>query len=175
MKDAPLDMRMDATQSLTAADIVNTWPIEELVEILQKYGEEERAVQIARIIVDARRDKKIETTAELVRPIVSTIHRQGKIHPATKTFQALRIAVNDEMESLKEVLRNAIQILKKDGRIVVISFHSLEDRIVKNEFRSFENNAQGAVITKKPIIATSEETKQNVRARSAKMRVFEKK
>ena len=144
--------------------------------MLYGYGEERFARRIAKRIVEYRADKKIETTkelAEIVRHAVPQWYRFGRIHPATKTFQALRIAVNDEIESLREGLKSAFELCAPGGRIAVISFHSIEDRIVKRAFESMSREGKGVIITKKPITATPEEIKENPRSRSAKLRIFE--
>ncbi len=159
-KDEPLDMRYSTDNDLTAEYIVNNWSESELIKMLEEYGEERFARNIARNIIKQR---PIRKTFQLVKAIGG---RKGRIHPATRTFQALRIAVNDELNSLKGVLPDAEEILAPGGRLVVISFHSLEDRIVKNFFRNSNLN----ILTKKPITALLEETKDNPRARSAKLR-----
>lgn len=171
--DEPLDMRMDKANELTARKIVNDWHRDELVDLFLRFGEEEKAEVVADAIVEARHEKKFETTQDLVRVIETVVKRTGKMHPATKVFQALRIAVNSELESLRDALNQSTELLEPGGRIVVISFHSLEDRIVKNMFRQWEHDGKGRVVTKKPIMANEQETVGNVRARSAKMRVFE--
>lgn len=178
--DASLDMRMNQNDDFTAGDIVNRYNEKQLADLFYNYGEERYSRQIARKIVEARRKKPIETTAELVEIIKSATppkYRFGsKIHFATRVFQALRIEVNDELSILKEFIPKAIEFLSKDGRLVIISFHSLEDRIVKQAFRDLENNLPNhyKVLTKKPIIPSEEEISQNPRSRSAKMRVLEK-
>ncbi len=174
LKDQPLDMRMDTARELTAREIVNRWSAEELKEIFLKYGEEENASAIAEAIVERRKEKKFETTQELVDLLIKFGRGNTKIHPATRVFQALRIAVNSELDVLKDGLKQAIELLLPGGRVAVISFHSLEDRIAKNIFRESEQKNLGKVITKKPIIAGSSESEQNRRSRSAKLRVFEK-
>lgn len=174
-RDQVLDMRMDATKELTAYHIVNKWTPEDLEEVLLRFGEERQASEVVQAIVAARKEKKIETTGELVSIIKKVIHRNEKIHPATRVFQALRIAVNAELDVLKSGLHGALNTIGVNGKIVVISFHSLEDRIVKNMFREFEQQGAGSVLSKKPIIATEEEKEVNPRSRSAKMRVFQKK
>ena len=159
-----------------ARDIVNEWEEEHIADVLYGYGEERFARRIAKRIVEYRADKKIETTkelAEIVRHAVPQWYRFGRIHPATKTFQALRIAVNDEIESLREGLKSAFELCAPGGRIAVISFHSIEDRIVKRAFESMSREGKGVIITKKPITATPEEIKENPRSRSAKLRIFE--
>ena len=170
--DAPLDMRMDPQSSLTAERIVNEMPEKELARIFFEYGEERRSRQVARAIVEARRKRRIRTTAELV-AIVKPVTIWGKLHPATLVFQALRIAVNDELGQLKKGLDAAIERIREGGRIAAISFHSLEDRIVKNTFRDAKDRLE--ILTKKPLCASDEEIKENPRARSAKLRAAEKK
>lgn len=171
LRDEPLDMRLGASD-LTAEEILNKWPESEIGKILREYGEERNWKKIAKAIVEERRDAQIKTTGQLVKILFTLrLGHHGKIHPATKTFQALRIAVNDELNALKEVLPQAVDILKSGGRLVVISFHSLEDRIVK---RFFQNNKSLKIIIKKPIVASREETLENPRSRSAKLRVAEK-
>ncbi len=178
--DEPLLMTFarDITDStLTARDIVNDWQEDSLREIIRGFGEEKFAGRIARGIVEAREVKPIETTTELVNIILSMVpgfYRKGRIHAATRTFQALRIAVNDELESIKDGLSHGFETLLPSGRIAAISFHSLEDRIVKQYFRSLAQEEVGTIITKKPIVPTEQETKQNPRSRSAKLRIIEK-
>ncbi|NNV05255.1 16S rRNA (cytosine(1402)-N(4))-methyltransferase RsmH [Geobacillus sp. C56-T2] len=190
--DAPLDMRMDRTQSLTAAEIVNRWPYEELVRIFFRYGEEKFSKQVARKIEEARRQKPIETTGELVEVIKAAIPapaRRSGGHPAKRIFQALRIAVNDELEAFREALEQAIELLAPGGRVSVITFHSLEDRICKETFKKAserpplppglpvlpeEGRPVLKIITKKPIVPSENELEQNHRARSAKLRIAEK-
>lgn len=171
MHEGPLDMRMDQEQALTASEIVNTYREKEIADILYIHGEERRSRPIARSIVYAR---PLATTADLVRAVQRVLGgpRYGKIHPATRTFQALRIAVNGELDNLQGFLNSAPSCLKPGGRLAVISFHSLEDRIVKNVFRS--SAIAGKPLTKKVVIATPEEVQSNSRARSAKLRVWEK-
>ncbi|MEI6842914.1 MAG: 16S rRNA (cytosine(1402)-N(4))-methyltransferase RsmH [bacterium] len=179
-KDEPLIMsfKKDLTENdLTAREIVNTWDEENIRAILEGYGEEQFAYRIAKGIVRYRQMKSIETTAELVDIILSAtpkFYHHRKIHPATKTFQALRITVNDEIENLKEGLRKSFVRLAGKGRIAVISFHSLEDRIVKDYFRKIEDDGLGKRVNKKPIIASEEEIQTNPRSRSAKLRIVEK-
>jgi 16S rRNA (cytosine1402-N4)-methyltransferase len=168
---APLDMRMDRRQSLTAADVVNYWDETQLADIFFKYGEERLSRRIARRIVERR---PFNTTTQLAEAIASSVPRQyryGRIHPATRVFQALRIVVNDELTSLATFLNRAPNWLKPDGRIAIISFHSLEDRLVKNAFRS---SPILQVLTKKPIIPQTEELEQNPRSRSAKLRLAQR-
>jgi 16S rRNA (cytosine1402-N4)-methyltransferase len=168
---AALDMRMDRCQSLTAADIINYWEEKELADLFYEYGEERLSRPIARSIVQKR---PFTTTTELASAIASSVpasYRHGRIHPATRVFQALRIAVNQELESLKQLLQQAPQWLKSEGIIAIISFHSLEDRLIKYGFR--EHNLL-KVITKKPIIPTRDEQVKNPRSRSAKLRLAQR-
>lgn len=190
--DAQLDMRMDQTQSLTAKEIVNEWSFNDLVRIFSRYGEERFAKLIARKIEQARQKEPIETTTQLVQLIKAGIpakaRRKGG-HPAKKVFQALRIAVNDELGALEESLENALDLLKINGRISVITFQSLEDRLVKNIFKENsqikdlppglpvipdEFQVEYKLVTKKPIIPTDAEIQSNHRAHSAKLRVIER-
>ncbi|MBI4120684.1 MAG: 16S rRNA (cytosine(1402)-N(4))-methyltransferase RsmH [Parcubacteria group bacterium] len=179
MKDEPLLMTYDANpahEELTAAVIVNTYGEEEIARILFEYGDERFAKRIARGIVERRREKHILGTQELVSIIEKSMpgsFRRGKIHPATKTFQALRIAVNDEFGALEEGLEKASAVLAPGGRIAVISFHSGEDRIVKQLFRELSGEGY-QLITKKPIQGGDEEVRRNPRARSAKLRIIQK-
>ena len=163
----PLDYRS------TAAGIVNGWSQEEITDILQRFGEERWARKIAEAIITERKNKPITTSQQLAELIIKIVPR-GKIHPATKTFQALRIAVNDELNTLTEGLRQSFQRLAPNGRLAVISFHSLEDRIVKFFFKDKEKENLGKILTKKPIVPTAEEITKNGRARSAKLRIIEK-
>ncbi len=169
-----LDMRMDKNQSLTAYDVVNSYSKEELVRIFMKYGEEHNAQQIAELIVKSRKEKKIETTTELSRLVMKVRKREEKIHPATRIFQAIRIEVNDELNALRFGLEDAITLLSPGGRVVVISFHSLEDRIVKKLFDEWRSQGMGEIVSLKPITANEDELLRNRRSRSAKMRVFKK-
>ena len=176
-KDGPLDMRMDPKDALTAETIVNTWPVEELTDILKSYGEERYARRIATKIADTRKREKIRTTGQLSSLIFSAVpssYRHGWIHPATRAFQALRIAVNKELEALRTFLEEAPGLLAGGGRLVIISFHSLEDRLVKNAFRELAKKGTGRIVTKKPVVPEEEETRANPRARSAKLRIFER-
>jgi len=177
-KEGPLDMRMDRNSSLTAEEIINHWNGDALEEIIRDYGEERYARRIARKIVEYRRKCRITTTSELRDVIVSAIpgkvRRSGGIHPATRTFQALRIAVNSEIENLEGFFSIARGILKKGGRIVVISFHSLEDRIVKTTFRKWKGEGVFNILTPHVMVPSSTEIASNPRARSAKMRAGEK-
>lgn len=190
--DADLDMRMDTRQSLSAKEIVNAYPEMELYRIIRDYGEEQFAKNIAKHIVAARKDGQIETTGqlnEIIRAAIPAKMRQGGGHPSKRTFQAIRIECNKELEVLKNSLDDLIRMLRPGGRICVITFHSLEDRIVKSAFKRNENpcicppdfpvctcgrEAQGKVVTRKPILPSGEETEENKRAKSAKLRVFER-
>ncbi len=176
LKDEPLDMRFDESQELSAYEIVNFWSEETLADIIFGFGQERKARQIAKVIVAARQKKPISSSRELAK-IVSQVFpkRYFKINPATKTFQALRIAVNSELEVLKEALENIENVLAPEGRLAVISFHSLEDRIVKNTFKNWVKEAKGTLLNKKPIVPSAQEIKENKSARSAKLRVYEKK
>lgn len=178
-EDAPLDMRMSPALRLTAADLVNNLPERELANIIYRYGEERWGSRIARFIVEARRRRPISSTAELVEIIKAAIPagaRRTGPHPAKRTFQALRIAVNDELGALKEGLGQAVAVLRPGGRLAVISFHSLEDRLVKETFRELGEKGSGQLrtVTKKPVLPRVEEIAANPRARSAKLRVVEK-
>lgn len=171
MKDGPLDMRYDTRQELSAEVIVNTWTREDLTSIIRRLGEDPRSAIIAKAIVDARRDMRIDTTYQLAEIVASVVPRQGKIHPATRTFQALRIVVNDELGEVERGLTAALAKLNAGGRCAVITFHSLEDRLVKTLFKTQPGLLH---ITKKPIIASEEEAKANPRSRSAKLRIVQK-
>jgi 16S rRNA (cytosine1402-N4)-methyltransferase len=175
-EDAPLDMRMNPEQRIKAYDVVNFYDEKELYRIIKEYGEEKFARRIAKAIVNYRRKKKIETTRELVEIIEKAIPKgyYKKIHPATKTFQAIRIEVNQELASLKEALQKIPFLLNPLSRIVVISFHSLEDRIVKHTFKKFEKEGILKILTKKPITPSEDEIKKNPPSRSAKMRCAER-
>ena len=189
-QDAPLDMRFDTTRGVSAADLVNTLPGDELADLLWRYGEERRSRAIARRVVEARERQPITRTGELARLVAGVVHgRPGGIHPATRTFQALRIAVNDELGSLEAALPAALELLKPGGRLVVISFHSLEDRIVKRFFQQEERGCvcppelpecvcgrtpRLRIITRHPLVASDDEVATNPRARSAKLRVAER-
>ena len=192
MADAPLDMRMNSEDTLSAYDVVNSWSFEELKRILFDYGEERYAPKIASAICKKREEKPIETTLELVDVIRGAMPAQAlreKQHPAKRSFQAIRIAVNDELGSVEKVMKDAIPCLNHGGRLAVITFHSLEDRIVKTAMASAAKGCtcppsfpvcvcckkpQVQVITRKPIVSTDEELERNPRARSAKLRVCEK-
>jgi 16S rRNA (cytosine1402-N4)-methyltransferase len=179
-KNEPLLMnfKKNLTENdLTAGEILNTWDEENISAVLRGYGEERFAERIAGAIVRTRKLKPIETTFELVDIILSAtpkFYHHRKIHPATKTFQALRIAVNDEIGALKDGLRKGFELLNSSGRLAVISFHSLEDRQVKQFFKKMDNDKVGKIINKKIIVPTAEEVAENPRARSAKLRILEK-
>jgi len=172
MAEGPLDMRMNKSVRITASQILNSFTESEIADILFYYGEERLSRKIARIIIEERKKKRIESTLQLSEICAKAYPKHyNKIHPATRTFQALRIYVNDELNNLKIILEKAPVLLSEHGRIAVISYHSLEDRIVKNAFKN-DNRLQP--ITKKPITPSREEVHNNRRARSAKMRVAEK-
>ncbi len=176
--DGPLDMRMDPSSPVSAETLVNEASEETLRELFWKYGEERFSRQIARRLVEARSQKRIQSTTELENVIFHAVPRAarfgGRLHPATRCFQALRIAVNQEIESLEAFLPQSVDLLATDGRIAVISFHSLEDRLVKNTFRELEQKKLGKILTKKPLTPSEAEQTKNPRSRSAKMRVFER-
>ncbi|MBI3298525.1 MAG: 16S rRNA (cytosine(1402)-N(4))-methyltransferase RsmH [Elusimicrobia bacterium] len=172
--DGPLDMRLDPGSPLTAARIVNEWPAEQLELLLREYGEERAARRIARWIVDARAHEAFETTGQLKTLLEQRLPRVGRIHPATKTFMALRIAVNQELEALTRGLESVLPALKPGARLAVISFHSLEDRIVKNLFKSLVEAGTCASVTDSPVCAAPAEVARNPRSRSAKLRVIER-
>jgi 16S rRNA (cytosine1402-N4)-methyltransferase len=177
-KDEPLLMTFHShpgEETLTAGDILNLWSEETLADIIFFYGDERYARRIAKAIVSARKEKKIETTFDLVEIIRSAVphsYTVGKTHFATKTFQAIRIATNDEMEALKAALTHAFSFLKKGGRISVITFHSLEDRMVKNFFRNLVQEGLGELLYKKPLAPQRDEVIENPRARSSKLRTL---
>ena len=191
MQDGPLDMRMDITQELTAEYIVNNYEEEKLAKIIYEYGEEKFSRKIARNICEYRKKQKIETTGQLVEIIEKSVPK-GKTnqgHPAKRTFQAIRIEVNNEIKPLYDTVMNSIKSLKSGGRLCIITFHSLEDRAVKNAYIDAvgkctcppdlpycicNNKSLGKIITKKPILPTEEEMLKNSRSRSAKLRVFER-
>lgn len=193
MNDAPLDMRMDNRSGLSAKDVVNNYSEEELYTIIKDYGEENWAKRIAKFIVEARDEKDIETTYELVDIIKKAIPKKARIdgpHPAKRTFQAIRIEVNNELGVISKMIEDAVSIMNPEGRICIITFHSLEDRIVKKEFKYLsldcvcppempfcqcDKVSEVKIITRKPILPTTEEIEANPRSRSAKLRVAEKK
>lgn len=185
-KEGPLDMRFSLSQKKTAYDLVNTLSEDTLANIFYKYGEERFSRKIAKRIVETRKQKPIRTTLELANLVP---YSQQKIHPATRVFQALRIAVNEELEGLEESCRGLLESMNTGGRLIVITFHSLEDRIIKHGFLRFENpcicpinlpacvcgrKPLGKRVTKKPMVSSDEEIRENPRSRSAKMRVFER-
>jgi 16S rRNA (cytosine1402-N4)-methyltransferase len=175
--DSPLDMRMDQRLDQTAADLVNRLSLEELEYIISHYGEERWAKRIARAIIQEREREPIRTTEALRRVVYRAIPKRfhsRRIDPATRTFQALRIKVNEELENLKKILDAGWKILKRGGRICIISFHSLEDRMVKETFRRLEKESEMRILTKKPVTPSEEEQKRNPRSRSAKLRCAER-
>lgn len=192
MNDAPLDMRMDQDGTYTAYDVVNDLPEQELFHIIKDYGEEKWAKRVAQFIVEARKEKNIETTYELVEIIKKAIPhgaRKDGPHPAKRTFQAIRIAVNRELEIIEPTIISVVNKLNSGGRLCIITFHSLEDRIVKHAFRKLENpctcdphipicvcgkKPMVKVVTRKPILPTGEEVEFNPRSRSAKLRIIER-
>jgi len=191
-QEAPLDMRMDSSQGFTAYDLVNNYSASDLERIIRDYGEEKMARRIARAIVKKRHAAPLLTTTNLAAVVTGTMpsgYGRQKIHPATRTFQAIRIAVNNELPSLPQAIKSGVEVLKTGGRFAIISFHSLEDRIVKNEFRFWEREcvcpprlpvcgcqrkALLKVLTKKPVIPGNEEITANLRARSARLRTAER-
>ena len=191
-EDVPLDMRMDQRQARTAKDIVNDYSEMELYRIIRDYGEDKFAKNIAKHIVQTRQEKPLETTGELIQAIKAAIPMKVRAvggHPAKKTFQAIRIELNNELGVLKDSLDDMVDLLNDKGRLCIITFHSLEDRIVKNHFRTSENPcicpkefpvcvcgriSKGKVITRKPILPGEEELEENSRSKSAKLRVFER-
>lgn len=191
-EDAPLDMRMDQRNSMTAADVVNTYDEMELFRIIRDYGEDRFAKNIAKHIVKAREQAPIQTTgqlSEIIRAAIPAKVRATGGHPSKRTFQAIRIELNHELEVLEHSIDKMIRLLNPEGRLSIITFHSLEDRIVKNRFRINENpcvcppdfpvcvcgrKSQGKVVTRKPILPSEEELQENSRSKSAKLRVFEK-
>ena len=174
MKDAPLDMRMDRGLAVGAGHLVNRLPRRDLAEIFKKFGEEPRAEKIAGKLVMERKKSPVETTGRLAEIISKAYGGRGRIHPATRVFQALRIAVNRELEALEKLLDSAVSMLSPGGRLCVISYHSLEDRIVKYRFRSLNELEHVNVLTKKPVVPSREEVLRNRRSRSAKLRVLER-
>lgn len=188
-REAKLDMRMDRNLKISAYDVINKFTEKEIADIIYKYGEEPRSRRIAKFIVEERKNKKIETTIELANIVIKAIGKSMKKHPAKRTFQAIRIFVNKELEVLETALDKAVELLKPNGKLLVITFHSLEDRIVKEKFRNFEKpckcpedlpicicneKSKGKVLTKKPIISSKKELLENNRAHSAKLRIFKK-
>lgn len=189
IKTSPLDMRMDKNQELTAEIVVNTYSEEKLASLIYEYGEEKFSRQIARKICEYRKSKRIETTTELVEIIEKCVPKQKQGHPAKRTFQAIRIEVNNEIEPLYNTVINAIECLKPKGRLCIITFQSLEDRAVKQAYSDSVgkctcppdfpycvcgNETKGKIITKKPILPTEKEMEENTRSKSAKLRIFER-
>ena len=189
IKTSPLDMRMDKNQKLSAEIVVNEYTEEKLAQIIYEYGEEKFSRQIAKKICEYRKNKKIETTTELVEIIEKCVPKQKQGHPAKRTFQAIRIEVNNEIEPLYKTVVNAIDCLKSGGRLCIITFHSLEDRAVKQAYTDCmgkctcppdfpycvcEKKSKGKIITKKPILPNEKEMEENSRSKSAKLRIFEK-
>ena len=187
--EARLDMRMDSNLKISAYEVINNFSEKDLANIIYKYGEEPKSRKIAKKIVEYRKIKAIETTTELADIVIKSIGKSMKRHPAKRTFQAIRIFVNKELEILSETLDKAVKLLGKNGKLLVITFHSLEDRIVKEKFREYENpctcppdipicvcgkQSLGKVIAKKPIVAKELELAENNRAHSAKLRIFER-
>lgn len=172
--EGPLDMRLDPSLGVTAADLLNVLPEGQLYKLIKEIGEEKRARSITRAIVARRSIEPFLTTGDLKSLVEHLFRKSGKIHPATKVFMALRIAVNSELENLNLALPQALDLVKKGGRMVVISFHSGEDRIVKNKFRDWEEQRKVRVLTPKPVVPGSAEVFKNPRARSAKMRAVQK-
>ena len=170
----PLDMRFDVRATLTAAHIVNTWPLDELIRILRDYGEERQAEKIALAILAARKQAPLQTTEDLKNVVESVLKRTGKKHPATQTFQALRIACNDELSTVEQALRLLPQLVRAGGRAAILTFHSLEDRLVKNYFKQLAQQDGWTLVTKHALAPQYEEVRQNRRARSAKLRVIER-
>lgn len=191
-EDAPLDMRMDQSSSFSAKDVVNQYDEMQLYRVIRDYGEEKFAKNIAKHIVAARQEKEIETTGELIEIIKASIPAKVRAtggHPAKRTFQAIRIEVNRELEVLQDSIDEMIDLLNDGGRLCIITFHSLEDRLVKNKFRENEDpcicpknfpvcvcgrKSKGKVITRKPIVPSEQEVEENKRSKSSKLRVFEK-
>ena len=187
--EAKLDMRMNRDLKISAWDVVNKFSEKEIADIIYKYGEEPKSRKIAKNIVEYRKNKNIDTTIELSNIVIKTIGKSMKKHPSKRTFQAIRIFVNKELEVLEEAMDKAINLLNDKGKLLIITFHSLEDRMVKEKFRNYENpctcpsdfpvcvcenKSLGKIITKKPIIAKEEELNENNRAHSAKLRIFER-
>ena len=187
--EAKLDMRMNKELSVSAYDVVNKFAEKEIADIIYKYGEEPKSRKIAKNIVEYRKNKNIETTVELSDIVIKSIGKSMKKHPSKRTFQAIRIFVNKELEVLEEALDKAVNLLNKGGKLLVITFHSLEDRMVKEKFRKYENpcvcppelpvcvcknESLGKIVTKKPITAKNEDLEINNRAHSAKLRIFER-
>jgi 16S rRNA (cytosine1402-N4)-methyltransferase len=174
IKDEPLDMRMDQSKGFTARDVVNTYPEKKLADIIWKYGEERYSRKIARAIVYARKKKPVTSCDELAGIIAKAVGRRGRIHPATRTFQAIRIEVNKELDELSTAVESGAELLQTGGRFCVLSYHSLEDRIIKNAFKKLAKDGLFNIITRKPLVPGREEQRSNPSSRSAKLRVGEK-
>lgn len=175
--DEKLDMRLNTDVGMSAADVVNGYSEEALADVIYRYGEERYSRRIARAIADRRKEKQFELSSDLADVIAASVpgqYRHGRIHPATRTFQALRIEVNGELDRIKPALGEAERVLRPGGRIAVITFHSLEDRIVKWFFKDEEREGRVRILTKKPIVPSDEEIAENAPSRSAKLRVVEK-
>ena len=187
--EAKLDMRMNRDLKISAWDVVNKFSEKEIADIIYKYGEEPKSRKIAKNIVEYRKNKNIDTTIELSNIVIKSIGKSMKKHPSKRTFQAIRIFVNKELEVLEEAMDKAVNLLNDKGKLLIITFHSLEDRMVKEKFRNYENpctcpsdfpvcacgnKSLGKVLTKKPIVAKEEELNENNRAHSAKLRIFER-
>lgn len=177
--DMPLDMRIDASLETTAADIVNKYDAESLADLIYAYGQDRASRRIARYIVRRREHERISTTGQLAEVVCSALRRPGRsfrprIHPATRTFQALRIAVNHEMDNLQKLLEAGPKLLNENGYLAIISFHSLEDGMVKRDFKQNQRDGVYRVLTKKPIVAEADEIAANRRARSAKLRIAQR-
>ena len=188
--EAKLDMRMNRDLEISAYEVVNEFSEKEIADIIYRYGEESKSRKIAKNIIEYRKNKKIETTVELADIVIRSVGKSMKKHPAKRTFQAIRIFVNKELEVLEEALDKRVNLLNEGGRLLVITFHSLEDRLVKEKFKEYEKScicppelpicmchkkSLGKIVTKKPIVAKAEELKSNNRAHSAKLRIFERK
>lgn len=176
-KEGPLDMRFDPSRGISAREIVNEFSSVAIADIIKKFGEERHAVLVSKKICSVRKNRRIETTGELKDIIVDAIgqkYRKQRLHPAVRTFQALRIYVNDEVAAAEEGINKTLDYLKPGGRICVISFHSLEDRVVKNIFRDKARDRQLKILTRKPIVPEEEEIRLNPRSRSAKLRAAER-
>jgi 16S rRNA (cytosine1402-N4)-methyltransferase len=174
LKDDPLDMRMDRRQSLTAEEVVNAYSEKNLADIIWQYGEERYSRRIAKAIVYSRRRQRIRLCSDLASIVEKSVGRRGRIHPATRTFQALRIEVNKELEELSTAIEAGAGLLATGGRLCVLSYHSLEDRIVKHAFRKLAKEGLFNIITKKPLVPCQKERSLNPSSRSAKLRVGEK-
>lgn len=174
INNGPLDMRFDSTKGITASTIVNSWPMAELERIFTDYGEEKNSTKIALAIMQARALNSIETTEQLKQIVENVLPKRGRIHPATQIFQALRIACNQELEAVTNIFTRLDAIVKVGGRVAVLTFHSLEDRIVKNSFKNLVQNGNWKLINKHALSPTYQEVCANRRSRSAKLRVIER-